>query len=142
MAGNINNISKKKSLEYLNEKLNDKSLKEIMDFMYEIVFYGKDISMENNDIYYYCRAYNIISYGVEHNVTNVMHDYVAEHESRIVYRAYTKVISRFPKGIPNDTPLFSELLDIQLKQEVAEAEAEEEKANSSFLGKLNRLFRK
>ncbi len=142
MAGNINNISKKKSLEYLNEKLNDKSLKEIMDFMYEIVFYGKDISMENNDIYYYCRAYNIISYGVEHNVTNVMHDYVVEHESRIVYRAYAKVISRFPKGIPNDTPLFSELLDIQLKQEVAEAEEAEEKANSSFLGKLNRLFRK
>ena len=142
MAGKINNISKKKSLEYLNEKLEEKSLKEIMDFMFEIVFYGKDISMENNDIYYYCRAYNIISYGVEHNVTNVMHDYVVEHEARIVYRAYAKVISRFPKGIPNDTPLFSELLDMQLKQEVAEAEAEEEKANSSFLGKLNRLFRK
>ncbi|WP_036611540.1 hypothetical protein [Oribacterium sp. P6A1] len=142
MAGNINNISKKKALDYLNEKLKEKSIKEITDFMYEIVFWGKDISMENNDIFYYCRAYNIISYGVEHNVTNVMHDYVEEHESRIIYRAYSKVISRFPKGIPNDTPLFSELLDTQLKIEVAEAEAEEEKAHSSFLGKLNKLFKK
>ncbi|SFG76499.1 hypothetical protein [Oribacterium sp. WCC10] len=141
MAG-INNIPKKKALEYLNEKLNDKSLKEIIDFIYEIVFLGKDIPFDNNDIYYYCRAFNIISYGVEHNVVNCLHDYVVENDSNTVYRSYTKVITRFPKGITADTPLFSELLETQLNKDLAaEAEKEAESRNSLF-GKLNNLFRK
>ena len=140
MAVYVSNITKSKAIEYLNEKLEQKSQKEIMDEIFEIVFMG-NIEDLDNDVFYYARAYNIISYGAERKLTNIMHDYVVEHDPKVVYRAFSKVISRFPKGISRDTPLFSALLDTQLKLEL-EAEAEKEaKSRSSFFGKLNQLFR-
>ncbi|ETP72276.1 hypothetical protein UYO_1710 [Lachnospiraceae bacterium JC7] len=141
MAGNIINIPKRKALDYLNEMLEEKSFKEITDQIFEVVFLGKDTTTDGYDIFYYCRAFNIISFGIEHNVNNIMHDYVVEHDSKLVYRSFVKVVSRFPKGIPNDTPLFSQLLDAQLKQDLPKEEDEENEA-PSILGVFNKLFKK
>lgn len=143
MAGSIMNIPKRKALDYLNEMLEEKSFKEITDQIFEVVFMGKDTASNGFDIFYYCRAFNIISFGIEHSVNNIMHDYVVEHDPKLVYRSFAKVISRFPKGIPNDTPLFSQLLDAQLKQDLPDEEDDEdENSSSSILSVLNRFFKR
>ncbi len=143
MAGSVNNIPKRKALDYLNEMLEQKSFKEITDQIFEVVFMGNDSYNDSYDIFFYCRAFNIISFGVEHSVNNIMHDYVVEHDPKLVYRSFIKVVSRFPKGIPNDTPLFSQLLDTQLKQDLPDGDEDENKDEStSILGIFNKLFKK
>lgn len=119
MAYPVNNISKRRALNYLNNSLAEKSLKEVSDAIFDVIFYGNVAIQDSVDVYYYCRAFNISTYGVEHTINNLLHDYIEENDSKLLYSSFFKVISRFPKGITNDTPLFYELLDTQLERDIA-----------------------
>lgn len=157
MAYAVNNISKRRALNYLHNSLMEKSLKEISDSIYEVVFYGNVAIQDSIDVYYYCRAFNISTYGVEHTISNLLHDYADENDSKVLYRSFSKVISRFPKGITKDTPLFYELLDTQLERDIASGEALEEddddddneitkssknNSNQRLIYGFNRIFKK
>jgi len=148
MAYPVNNISKRKALNYLNNSLSDKSLKEISDAIYDVIFYGNVSVHDGVDVYYYCRAYNISSYGVEHTINNLLHDYIEENDSKIVYNSFSKVIYRFPKGITKDTPLFYELLDTQIQRDLASGAASDDIINSGSIasttlkGSFNKLFKR
>ena len=153
MAYPVNNISKRRALNYLNNSLTEKSLKEVSDAIFDVIFYGNIAIQDSVDVYYYCRAFNISTYGVEHTINNLLHDYIEENDSKLLYSSFFKVISRFPKGITKDTPLFYELLDTQLERDIAsgfvpdESEVNninnnQESTNTRLIYGFNKIFKK
>ncbi|SFG63750.1 hypothetical protein [Oribacterium sp. WCC10] len=108
------NISKKDALKYLENTLNNTSQKEIMDLIYETTVLGRAASDENA-MSYFCRAYNITAFGVEHQYRNVLNDFLQEFGSDPIRRAFSQLFTRYPNGISKDFPTFADMLEAQIK---------------------------
>lgn len=139
----MNNISKKAALKYLDDALEQTSHKEIMDAVFSATVLGEDTD-EVNAMTYYCRAYNITAYGIEHQFKGILNDFYTEYGPEPVRKAFAQIFLRYPKGLTRDEPPFTDMLDAQLKLNTSD-EIRTESSNSGVIdifGAFNQLFKK
>ncbi len=139
----MNNINKKAALKYLETALEETTQKDIMDAIFSTTVLGYETD-EPNAMSYYCRAYNITSYGIEHQFKGIFGDFYREYGPDPVRKAFSQIFMRYPKGLVRDDPAFSDMLDAQLKLDSPEIDAKKDSDEDyiDLFGAFNQLFKR
>jgi len=118
------NIAKKAALKYLKDSLTRYNISEIMNKVYDTVIVGNETT-DFNAMTFYCRAYNITAYGVENQYKGILSDFFLEYAPEDLRSAFSKIFTRYPRGITTESPTFADALEAQLIVDAKEKAKEE-----------------
>ncbi len=139
----MNNINKKAAIKYLEAALQETTQKDIMDSIFSATVLGEEAE-DNNAMTYYCRAYNITAYGIEHQYRGILSDFYREYGPDPIRKAFTQIFQRYPKGLNREDPSFADMLDTQLRLDAADTidNADSDENYIDLFGAFNNLFKK
>lgn len=125
MAGqsDTNQITKTDAYEWFGLNSRKYTPQVILRELFDTTVLGKDYSTGSDydgfDMSYLCRLYNITQYGKTrqaNRIKNVFKKYRNNYSDEKIQEAFrTIIIYQYPQGIPDETPLFKDLLEKNLK---------------------------